>query len=177
MLVRLGNFIYRRADSPKMFIMRGVSGSGKSTTAEELAEEESIFSTDEFFTDDDGEYNFDMDKIEEAHQWNKDRVTDAIKEGVNPIVVDNTTVQAWEAKPYVEMALDAGYEIEIVEPDSPWWENFEPDLDEDELINLAETLSEKNTHGVTEEIILKMFNKWEHDITVDDILSSETPSK
>lgn len=156
--------------------MRGVSGSGKSTTAEELAEgEESIFSTDTFFTSDEGEYNFDIDRMEEAHQWNQDRVRAAVEEGLNPIIVDNTTVQAWEAKPYVEAAIDAGYDIEVVEPDSPWWQDFGPDMSDDELLDLAETLAEKNTHGVNEDITLKMLTKWEHDITVDDILSSNKP--
>jgi predicted kinase len=173
--VIVGNAIYVQAAAPKMYIMRGVSGSGKSTKAKSLAGPESIFSTDDFFTSDSGEYDFDMDKIQEAHEWNQGRVRDAVEEGMDPVVVDNTTVQAWEAKPYVEMAQDAGYDVEVVEADSPWWKSFGPNMSEEELQGLAETLAAKNTHGVDEEIILKMLNKWEHDLTTDQILQSSKP--
>ena len=172
MFVRIGRSIYRYAASPKMYIMRGVSGSGKSTRAKQLAGPENIFSTDDFFTSDSGEYAFDIDKIQEAHEWNQDRVQEAVDSGMDPIVVDNTTVQAWEAKPYVEMATDAGYDVEVVEPDSPWWQEFNPDMSDDELQDLAETLAEKNTHGVDAEIVLKMLDKWEHGIDTDQILQS-----
>lgn len=176
MFVRIGTQVYRRtAAAPKLYIMRGVSGSGKSTKAKSLAGPESIFSTDDFFTSDSGEYNFNLDRIEEAHLWNQERVRDAIEEGADPIVVDNTTVQAWEAKPYAQMAVDAGYDVEIVEADSPWWNRFKPDMSEDELQALAETLAEKNTHGVDAEIALKMLNKWEHDLDLDEILQSSKP--
>ena len=175
MHVRIGTSVYRHiAASPKMYILRGVSGSGKSTKAKQLVGNDGeIFSTDDFFTSPSGKYNFDINFISDAHGWNKDRVKKAVAEGVSPIVVDNTTVRASEAKPYVKMAQDAGYDIEIVEPDSPWWKDFGSDMDEDGLLDLAETLSEKNTHGVPEEVILKMLRNWEHDITVNDILSAE----
>ena len=176
MHVRIGNSIYRFAEAPKMYIMRGVSGSGKSTMAKQLVGSGEIFSTDDFFTSSSGQYNFDMNYISDAHGWNKDRVQKAVNEGMSPIVVDNTTVQAWEAKPYVEMAQEAGYDIEVVEPDSPWWQDFEPGMSEEDLADLASTLAEKNTHGVPEEVVLRMLTRWEHDITVDDILSSTKPN-
>ena len=176
MFVRIGRSIYRHAAAPKMYIMRGVSGSGQSTKAKSLAGPENIFSTDDFFTSDSGEYVFDIDKIQEAHEWNQDRVRDAVDEGMDPIVVDNTTVQAWEAKPYVELAVDVGCDVEVVEPDSPWWQLFTPDMPDDELQDLAETLAEKNTHGVGAEIILKMLDKWEHGIDTDQILQSSKPA-
>ena len=36
------------------------------------------------------------------------------------IVIDNTNVRKWEAKPYVKMAQQYGYEVKFVEPDTPW---------------------------------------------------------
>ena len=60
--------------------------------------------------------NFNPSKLGEAHQWNQDRVIEAMSKGINPIVVDNTHTQAWEAKPYVKAALKNGYEVIIKEP-------------------------------------------------------------
>jgi NEDD4-binding protein 2 len=37
-----------------------------------------------------------------------------------PIVIDNTNLQAWEPKGYVIKAIELGYRVEIVEPDTPW---------------------------------------------------------
>ena len=98
--------------------------------------------------------------ISYAHQWNQIRAEDAMKKGVSPIVIDNTNVEAWEAKPYVEKGLQYGYDIKIAEPDTPWKFN-------------AEELAKRNKHGVPKEVIEEMIEKWEPDITVEDILKSE----
>ena len=76
------------------------------------------------------------------------------------IVVDNTNVQSWQPKPYAEAAVKAGYNVEVIEPDSPWA------FDVDEL-------SIKNTHKVPHDVIQEMKDKWEQNITVNDILKSE----
>jgi len=36
------------------------------------------------------------------------------------VIIDNTNLESWEMKPYMLMALDYGYEIEIMEPNTPW---------------------------------------------------------
>ena len=67
-----------------LYINRGVAGSGKSTKAKQLAPKENIFSTDDFWMKD-GKYIFNPALLGEAHQWNIDRVDNALNEG-NPIV-------------------------------------------------------------------------------------------
>lgn len=152
---------YKIAQVKKMIIMRGLSGSGKSTLARELGEGGVILSTDDFW-EQDGEYNFDVSRIQEAHDWNRQRAEGAVNKGISPVVIDNTNVEAWEAKEYVKMAKDQGYDIEIREADTPWAFN-------------AEELAKKNTHGVDQETIQKMLDVWEPNITVEDIERSEKP--
>jgi len=152
---------YKVAQEKKMIIMRGVSGSGKSTLAKELGEGGVILSTDDFW-EQDGEYEFIPDKMQEAHDWTRQRAQDAVEKGISPVVIDNTNVRAWEAKEYVDMAKKNGYEIEIREAETPW--RFD-----------AEELAKRNTHGVTQDIIERMLENWEPNLTVEDIEKSEKP--
>jgi predicted kinase len=138
-----------------MYITRGISGSGKSTLVKTLAPPDNIFSTDDLFMIN-GEYKFDPKKLGEYHKLNKIRVEEAMKKGISPIVVDNTNTQAWEIKPYVNLADQYGYEIELKEPDTSW--RFD-----------AKELAKKNTHGVPEEAIKRMIDRYQHDLSVDDI--------
>ncbi len=173
--IQVDGKMYKLADAAKkMYIMRGVSGSGKSTRAKQLQGSGAIFSTDDFFMEGE-EYKFDPVKIVEAHKWNQRRVWDAARKGIDPIVVDNTTTQGWEAKPYVVIAMTEGYDIDIVEPDSPWWSHFGPNMSEEELQSLAETLVSKTVHGVPVEGILNMLKRWEFDLDPMKILRSERP--
>ena len=151
---------YKKAQENKiLYIMRGISGSGKSSIAKQLANENDIFSTDDFFTIE-GKYQYDPSMIGHAHQWNQARVSMAMKKGISPIVVDNTNIEAWEAKPYVEEGLKQGYQIEVVETNTPWKFN-------------SEELAKRNKHGVPKEVIEDMIKKWDTEFTVDDILKSE----
>ena len=67
-----------------------------------------------------GNYNFDVKKLGEAHKWNQERAFVAMDAGKTPIVIDNTNLQAWEPKAYVLKAVDSGYTVKVQEPDTPW---------------------------------------------------------
>lgn len=97
----------------KLFLVRGIPGSGKSTFAKEL--DGIHFETDNYFMVD-GEYNFDSSKLKEAHQWCQNEVNNAMilnhTAKINDrIVVSNTFTQEWEMKPYFEMAKEWGYTV------------------------------------------------------------------
>jgi len=97
----------------KLFLVRGIPGSGKSTFAKELGGIH--FETDNYFMVD-GEYNFDSSKLKEAHQWCQNEVNNAMilnhTAKINDrIVVSNTFTQEWEMKPYFEMAKEWGYTV------------------------------------------------------------------
>jgi hypothetical protein len=166
--------VYREAANKVLYLMRGVSGSGKSTMARKLGAGGVVLSTDDYFMQGD-QYVYDSAKIVQAHQWNERRAEEAMRRGISPIVIDNTMVKAWEGKQYVELALRYGYQIKISEPDSPQWKKFQPGMPEVELGLLAQELGRKNVHGVPPEVITRMLRSWEPGIRVTDIMRSERP--
>lgn len=130
----------RIQDFKILFIMRGLSGSGKSYIAEKIAGEYKnvdveLCSADHFFVKEDGTYMFDGDKLKEAHQECQAKAGTACSEG-KIVIIDNTNVRRWELQHYVKLAADYSYTVLIVEPQTPWC--FEPS----ELV-------QKSTHGVS----------------------------
>lgn len=145
-----------------LYIMRGLSGSGKSTLAKKLGVGGVVYSTDDFFMQD-GSYNFDPTKLGEFHEANLKRAIEAMKQGISPIVIDNTNVQSWESKLYVEAGMKYGYQIEFKQPDTDW--AFD-----------AEELAKRNSHGVPLNVIKNMLDRWEPDVNVDSVLKSQRPT-
>ncbi|XP_057323772.1 uncharacterized protein LOC130666620 isoform X2 [Microplitis mediator] len=154
-----------------IIFMRGLPGSGKSTAARNListtlAKDPSIyiFSTDDFFQlHNRGVYKYDPTKLSEAHSRNHSRVLNAMKSGRTPIIVDNTNLQIWEMRPYVLMAINHNYGVEVLEMTTPWAYN-------------VNELTRKNTHGVPKEKVRMMLEKYEKGITgkkLLDIYSSD----
>ncbi|XP_075775313.1 NEDD4-binding protein 2-like 2 isoform X4 [Pelodiscus sinensis] len=86
----------------------------------------------------------------------------AMDQGRTPVIIDNTNTQAWEMKPYVEMALGKGYRVEFHEPDT-WWK-FDP----------AE-LEKRNKHGVPREKIAQMLERYEYQMSISVVMNSVEP--
>jgi NEDD4-binding protein 2 len=153
-----------------LIILRGISGSGKSTLAASILDEAKqngqdgvVFSSDEYFINKvTQQYEFDPSKLGDAHQWNQNRAFEAMKQKQSPIIVDNTHTQRWEAKPYVQEGVKNGYTILVREPTTPWAKN-------------AVELAKRNQHGVPEEAITRMLERWETEFSVEAILQSEPP--
>lgn len=110
-----------------MVLMRGPSGCGKTHLARQVVHEtvngpdrNHIFSTDDFFCDINDRYNYDAAKVPDAHAYNQRRVRKKCAEGWSPVIVDNTHIQIWEMHAYVNVAVEYGYFIEILEPRTPW---------------------------------------------------------
>jgi NEDD4-binding protein 2 len=93
-------------------------------------------------------YKFDPSKLPDAHQWAQQNFAQRASKGVSPLIVDNTNIATWEMYPYLQMASQYSYLVEIMEPATPWKSN-------------ARALSSKNQHGVPEEKIRKMKDNFE----------------
>lgn len=151
-----------------IYIMRGISGSGKSTLALKLCNgvKENVCSTDDFFIDEDGKYNFDTGMLQHNHGLNQERAEEKMEQGISPLAIDNTHTQTWEAKPYVEMAQKYGYKVEFKEPETSW--KFD-----------AQELAKRNVHGVPFPNIQRMLQRYVpmSDFTIEAVLRSKSPAE
>ena len=162
---------------PKVVILlRGLPGCGKTTFANALKKQyisssedgtpgPEICSADYFFEHDDGSYLYDRRQVASAHKWAQSELEAMMEDIVSPIIIDNCNVMCWEARGYVELAIDHEYAIEIVDVRSPWSRNV-PELAKKCV---------QNGHNVAEDVIRGIFKKWESDFTVDNILAAEKP--
>lgn len=141
-----------------MVLMRGLPGSGKSTLAIKLKGTTGvILSTDDYFYNTRGKYCYDPSRIGDAHHWNEQRALQKLQDGKTPIIIDNTNLQAWEMKPYVKLALQYDYEVDILDADTPW------KLNPDEL-------AKRNSHGVPKRKIYDMRRRYDVDVKIEHII-------
>lgn len=95
-------------------VLRGISGSGKSTFTKKNHPNAVVCSADNFFIDKEGNYNFDPRKLSEAHRYCMSTFLTALEEGKEDVVVDNTNIRLWEASPYISVAAAKGYTVKVV---------------------------------------------------------------
>ena len=131
----------------KLIILRGLPGSGKSVIARKLVGNGIIHSTDDYLIKN-GKYEFDHDNIAKFHYFNLMDSIRSMKKGISPLIIDNTNIMAFHCINYVEQGKMYGYEIEVVEADTPWA------FDVEELVK-------RNSHNVPKETIIDMLQKYE----------------
>jgi NEDD4-binding protein 2 len=153
--------LHKYSNRKILYIMRGLPGSGKSTLAQQLGQGGVVFSTDDFFMED-GKYNFNPKMLGKNHASNYARTVEAMKRGISPIVVDNTNTQSFEMKNYVLAGQQYGYTIEFREPQTEWAWN-------------APELAKRNTHGVPEDKIQQMIDRYDPNTDMDYIINSKAP--
>lgn len=95
----------------QLIIIRGLPGSGKSTLARKIGEtiqgNWAHYEADMFFMDDEGNYNWDRNKIREAHEWCQKGVDHELEYG-RTAIVSNTFTTKRELRPYFEIARKHG---------------------------------------------------------------------
>lgn len=128
-------------------IMRGVTGSGKSTCIKALTEllpELVSFSTDDLFKID-GVYTFDPKKLGVMHDKNFENFKNAVLLENKPIVcVDNTNIEYFEYSRYIELAKNNGYVTVVLQCKK----------------YSAETLASRSTHEVPIQFIIPKVQKY-----------------
>jgi predicted kinase len=142
----------------ELIIMRGIPGGGKSTKAKQLVGNGIIHSTDDII-ERGGDYkqffanmiaNNDFSPLNRAHKSNFQNSVTSMKNGANPVIIDNTNIRANEPKNYVEAALNLGYDdnnIKFVEIGTGGLS--------------AQELAQRNTHGVPLDKINSMIQAYQ----------------
>lgn len=98
-----------------VILMRGQSGSGKSTWAKKNAPGAVVCSADHFFHKDDGTYRFNVADLGKAHGACQDKFLKALQDGATEVLVDNTNTSVHEMRSYYEAAKKFGYDVKVVE--------------------------------------------------------------
>lgn len=129
----------------RLIILRGLPGSGKTTFAEFL--NANVFDLEIFAADNYQSVPFDPNKVQYAHASCQRDVGLAMGRGVETVVVHNTNTQAWEMKPYEDMAEQFGYMVThlIVE----------------------NRHGSKSVHNVPKEVLVKMKDRFETQLIPD----------
>jgi predicted kinase len=101
-----------------LILLRGLPGSGKSTLGDVILrtpqQDPNVLTADDFFIDENGNYNFDSTKLQEAHSQCQLKCAERMKLQLSKIVVANTFTQVWEMGPYFEMAERYKYRVHTV---------------------------------------------------------------
>jgi len=125
-----------------LFLLRGLPGSGKTTLAKELSENGKypIFSVDDYFTDEKGNYNFEFDKNHLAYKLCEENTRKNMANGIEKIFIHNTFTLDWEIEPYFKLASEFKYQVFVV--------------------TVEKRHSNPNTHQISDEQIKKMAEKY-----------------
>jgi predicted kinase len=132
----------------KLFLVRGLPGSGKSTFAQALVGSDFLVcEADKFFYDKEGNYNFDATKLKEAHESCRNRVETYMKDSLvndqfyREIAVSNTFTREWEMQAYIDLAAQYDYRV------------FS--------IIVENRHGNSNVHGVPDEVVKNMKDRFE----------------
>lgn len=120
----------------KLYIIRGLPGSGKSTYAKKIG----CFHVEaDMFHVCNGKYQFDPKNVKAAHEWCQFMVRIAMTKGID-VVVSNTSTKKWEVEEYLKFAKEFNYDVEIIALVS---KNY------------------GNIHNVPEDVLSNMKDRWE----------------
>ena len=135
----------------EVIIVRGTSGSGKTTWVnnklKELRSKGTVCtacSADNYFIKE-GKYQFDPNKLDDAHLSCYRNFLAALQIGYQIIIVDNTNTQLWEMTPYTMLAKTYGYDIKVVRTTCA-----------------ARTAAERNVHGVPAKSVESMYKRMQN---------------
>jgi predicted kinase len=122
---------------PKLTLIRGLPGSGKSTMARKIAVETGALHVEaDMWVD--YSHRHESEAVKRAHAICQSQARRALAFG-GSVVVSNTFTRQWEMQPYLDMAHQYGAQVEII----------------------TATGDYGSVHGVPESAIKAMRERWE----------------
>jgi len=105
----------------RVYILRGVSGAGKSHIAQRRCEmlgparASTIISADTYMVDEDGGYRFSADKLQECHSRCLAHYIELLQRKEHEVIyVDNTNTRLMEVAPYYRIAQALRAEVCVI---------------------------------------------------------------
>ena len=156
-----------------LIVMRGIPGSGKSTRAKQLTGSNGVIHSTDDVIEAQGNYNKffkdmidakDFTPLSRAHSTNLKNLFKSLKDGISPVILDNTNIKQNEAKSAVKAALEMGLDDKNIK--------FE-DIGTGGLS--AQELANRNTHGVPLDKIESMIasHAGQGPLSVQSVMSSK----
>lgn len=126
----------------ELILLRGLPGSGKTELARIFSEGNKYpcFSVDDYFTDKNGAYSFRFDENHLAYKACEENTRKCMEAGAEKIFLHNTFTLDWEMEPYFRLASEFGYRVHV--------------------LTVEKHHTGKNSHGITEEQVQKMADKY-----------------
>ena len=160
--------------APAVIILRGISGSGKSSLAKHFSSlalaahpapstlprspydlapppppHSIVCSADAFFIHR-GVYRFDTKRLSQAHAHCQSHFLSLLSAATPHIIVDNTNIERWQYATYARMAQLLGYSVVIVEVR----------VSGEQQLSIC---AERNQHGVAFQAVQSQMDKWEEE--------------
>ena len=195
-IMKFGTYYESRENQKVCIFLRGLPGSGKSFSSDQVMKEfggtdraKHVFSSDDYWIEDGLKQGLPPDELKalyrqrwslptvfHAHTWNFARIQRALDAGVSPVIVDSVHTKAAHMRDCAKYAADLGYEIVVREPGSPWWKEHAPLLNDKKanaakLDQFAKFLAGRNEHGVPEDSLRRMLQNYTPNVTPQDILN------
>jgi adenylate kinase family enzyme len=130
-------------NNKRMILIRGIPGSGKTTSAKKIMQENPSFNFKHYETDQwfmaSGKYVFDRAKLSEYHKLCQEAVQDSCVNSEN-VIVSNTFIKRWEMQFYIDCSFRYDYHVRVI----------------------IRTGRYPNVHGVPEDVVERMRSNFEY---------------
>jgi len=140
------------------------------------------FEFDEYFYTqvgtDPSRYDWSRNRLSDAREWNVERASIALEQGLSPVVLDDDNGLGQTTRRVVCAALEHGYEIEFQEPRSPWWREIrellrDKNANKPALEKWASKLTglSRATHRVSFQSFLRRIERWQDELNVEAVIA------